>query len=705
MQPNFVSQLVDSMPEFYMLDDSLFMIGLLKFLKLQEFIDSLIPLNNDRFRFTVGECVVMMFVSATSFNSNTGLYQCTRFWKSRDVSLLIGRKAKIDDNLRFNLAFALDRLFEYGLSRFVSEVTLHCQKITGVIFSGSNHNNDEVHVDVTNFTVYTRNNPRQKGEKEGDDEPDVISVSPITSKVNTEKGEKHENQQQVPLAKNPVDFVKSYHAITDNLPLQNQPEPAVCDFGPAKNGRVDKLQLAYVAGIDNTGNMICGKTLDGNYPDSKSFPQIFAYLGQLSSEFFDNIKLIVSDAAGSSWNGFNSINGLKNAKGEPIELLSRLNHSNSVAQEAKEMFKAKSFQDKEHFSSSSDDVTESHTNTLDVYEGCVFQGLQLCNSQNSQEKIDLRVAVLRNSNLKQQKVNTYQRRANKQKQTIEKALSHYKTKCEADMNLKLDELRKKNTLCIIQAVEFEFSEKYSARGNPKLTKAKKVITEVKVKSFEVVINNILIEEKAESECHFVLAVNETGRDWTAQQMLDAYHRNTNIENLWKVSKNNAYNVTHLFLKIEERRDALITLIMLSSSLCFIMQNYMRKVMREQNLSILSPCGEKLDQPTYKKACEFINSYDAHLVYAHRSGSYIQPATGVRCEMLVTDSRVPTSKKKRRLLPAEAFNDPIFFVRQLFNALGKEWSDMLPIRLTDYNDSRHKSLDPPDEITIRDKSSP
>ena len=101
--------------------------GIVREIGIVEYIDSVIPPDPQE-TITTGECVLAFIINALSFLGKP-IYLFPLFFKELDLELLLGKKNINAEELNsFKLSRALDKLYNYGLSKLFTELSIICCK-------------------------------------------------------------------------------------------------------------------------------------------------------------------------------------------------------------------------------------------------------------------------------------------------------------------------------------------------------------------------------------------------------------------------------------------------------------------------------------------------------------------------------------------------------------------------------------------------
>ena len=121
--------------------------GVIKKIKLIERIDKILPIAKEKgAKVTMGERVSAMILNALGFMDNR-LYMFTEFLSNKPIQRLLGSHLSAQDFTDDSLGRCLDQIYEYGTTRFVSDITFQ-------IASQLNLLGKTIHVDSTSLSVY-----------------------------------------------------------------------------------------------------------------------------------------------------------------------------------------------------------------------------------------------------------------------------------------------------------------------------------------------------------------------------------------------------------------------------------------------------------------------------------------------------------------------------------------------------------------------
>ena len=217
---------------------------------------------------------------------------------------------------------------------------------------------------------------------------------------------------------------------------------------------------------------------------------------------------------------------------------------------------------------------------------------------------NIKLLLIDNRNLKEQKTATVQRRAQKEYERLTQKLKKLYTdacQCRKDAEKAVEKLLKSCKLCSLSAVEYEDVYKHTSCGRPrKGDTLPTVLACVKVTG-KVTINESAVQEAIAQETLYLIATNDSKRKWTPAELLGTYKRQSVIERHWHLLKDPTLFLNALYLKTPHRITALLWVMSTALLVYSCLEYRVRQVMAEQQLTIPDPEHKKgQNQPTLKR---------------------------------------------------------------------------------------------------------
>lgn len=98
--------------------------GIVRELRIVEYIDSVITPDPQEV-ITTGECVLALLLNALGFVGEP-LYMMPHYFKNLDLNVLLGKNISAEELNTFKLSRALDKLYNYGLTKLFNEISILC---------------------------------------------------------------------------------------------------------------------------------------------------------------------------------------------------------------------------------------------------------------------------------------------------------------------------------------------------------------------------------------------------------------------------------------------------------------------------------------------------------------------------------------------------------------------------------------------------
>lgn len=115
---------------------------------------------------------------------------------------------------------------------------------------------------------------------------------------------------------------------------------------------------------------------------------------------------------------------------------------------------------------------------------------------------------------------------------------------------------------------------------------------------------------------YVIVTTDTERNWTMAELLGVYKRQSVIERSWRVCKDPRFFVDSIYLKKPSRIDALLWLMSLALLVYSALEYYLRRTMREHQLSIKNLEGKgRNERPTLMRFFQYVFNNNLSIVGA------------------------------------------------------------------------------------------
>lgn len=228
-----------------------------------------------------------------------------------------------------------------------------------------------------------------------------------------------------------------------------------------------------------------------------------------------------------------------------------------------------------------------------------------------------RLLVL-NGALREKKTRTISRKAQNELERLTKGFEKLESnpcKCLGDAQKAVAELTKKVKFCTVDNISYEDVFK-NTRGRPKKDGEKEeVLATVKVHA-AVSINKETVDKAIAQEMMYVILTTDTERNWTMAELLGGYKRQSVIERSWRVCKDPRFFVDSIYLKKPSRIDALLRLMSLAILVYSALEYYLRRTMREHQLSIKNLEGKgRNERPTLMRFFQYVFNNNLSIVGA------------------------------------------------------------------------------------------
>ena len=371
-------------------------------------------------------------------------------------------------------------------------------------------------------------------------------------------------------------------------------------MGHSRDHRPDLPQVISLMISDGGSKLpLYQRAVSGNTHDNKSFWETLAQAWPLIIEQFKELKYLVGDSA-----LFSEENFIK-AHENNIKIVTRVPDGTNLA---KECF-AKALND-------AGAMTDINPEAPDGVKGMWCEDAAIGGQS-------IKLLLIDNRNLKEQKTATVQRRAQKEYERLTQKLKKLYTdpcQCRKDAEKAVEKLLKSCKLCSLSAVEYEEVYKHTSRGRPrKGDTSPTVLACVKVTG-KVTINESAVQEAIAQETLYLLATNDTKRKWTPAELLGTYKRQSVIERHWRLLKDPTLFLNALYLKTPHRITALLWVMSIALLVYSCLEYRVRQVMAEQQLTIPDPEHKKeQNQPTLKRLFKYMENNNLSLNYVALTG--------------------------------------------------------------------------------------
>ena len=197
---------------------------------------------------------------------------------------------------------------------------------------------------------------------------------------------------------------------------------------------------------------------------------------------------------------------------------------------------------------------------------------------------------------------TIDRRADKELKSFEaelKKLERKKFSCSPDARKALQEIEKKHSRYSVLNGEPEIiEEKHFSKPGRRKKDAEPDSIVYRIKA-EAKLNNEAVErEKKEAGC-FVIATNDTQRNWTMEELLDGYKSQQRVERGFRFLKDPEFFADSIFLKTPERIEALL-MVMVTTLFVYSATEYLlRKNLKEKKMTVSHQTGKPISNPTMR----------------------------------------------------------------------------------------------------------
>jgi transposase len=209
--------------------------------------------------------------------------------------------------------------------------------------------------------------------------------------------------------------------------------------------------------------------------------------------------------------------------------------------------------------------------------------------------------VLFHSAEQQKRVNaTFRTRLERQLKKDKTALKKICSKgfaCEPDARAVIDRWFRKNSHYRIDTLTItpEHRRQSGKRGRPTKNEVCDVIY---IPACEFSLDEDWVQMEQERAGRFILACNDTGID--PESMLEYYKEQSAIERGFRFIKDKRFHVSEVYLKNENRIAALSMLMVLCLLIYSVAEWWFRKILKEQNATVMNPRKKPTSQPSMKR---------------------------------------------------------------------------------------------------------
>ena len=305
--------------------------------------------------------------------------------------------------------------------------------------------------------------------------------------------------------------------------------------GHSRDHRPDLQQVISLMISDGSSKLpLYQREISGNTHDNKSFWETLTQAWSLIIEQFKDLKYLVGDSA--LYSEENIINSQENN----IKIVTRVPDCTNLA--------------KECFAEALNEAGAMADIEPEAPDGvkCMWCEDAVVGGQT------IKLLLIVNRNLKEQKTAAVQRRAQKEYEKLTQKLKKLYTdlcQCSKDAEKAVEELLKSCKLCVLSGIEYEEVYKHIARGRPRKGEPAPTV-------FACVKGNVMINENAEKaaiaqETLYLIAANDTKQEWKPAELLSTYKRQSVIERYWRPFKDPTLFLDALYLKTPHRITALL----------------------------------------------------------------------------------------------------------------------------------------------------
>ena len=370
--------------------------------------------------------------------------------------------------------------------------------------------------------------------------------------------------------------------------------------GYSRDHRPDLPQVISLMISDGGSKLpLYQRAVSGNTHDNKSFWETLTQAWPLIIEQFKDLKYLVGDSALYSEENF--IKAYENN----IKIVTRVPDGTNLAK--------KCFAQALNAAGAMTDINPEAPDGVK----CMWCEDAVVGGQN------IRLLLIDNRNLKEQKTAAVQRRAQKEYEKLTQKLKKLSTdpcQCRKDAEKAVEKLLKSCKLCVLSGIGYEEVYKHTSRGRPRKGEpAPTVLACVKVTG-KVMINENAVKATIAQETLYLIATNDTKREWTPAELLGTYKRQSVIERHWRLLKDPTLFLDALYLKTPHRITALLWVMSTALLVYSCLEYRVRGVMASKQLTIPDPEHKKeQNQPTLKRLFKYMENNNLSLNYVALTG--------------------------------------------------------------------------------------
>lgn len=389
--------------------------------------------------------------------------------------------------------------------------------------------------------------------------------------------------------------------------------------GYSKDKRFDLGQVVISGFTSDTGVPLHFDVHNGNASDKLTFASLAHQVLPKIKELCTGLKYLVCDSAGATKECFENTCLAKEPDGTHI--VSRLSDNFSLARNL--IFNT---------SPSSMELADPENPETSIRTKTVRDVLW--------NNVRVKAILVFNPSLKSTKKRTFNDRAEKEMQDLQKAVK--KTfACPADAVKHLNELRQKSKLCDVTLVPakqqkdspFSVASRKNSKNTPEVDP---LLNEyefdeklLEKKSYRVnttiSICQDAVDWHVEKGCMYVLTTTDTESDRTAIEFVEIYKNNIKVETFWKKFKDCRLNLDSVFLRKRSRIKALLCLASFNVFASTCIENKVRmmvdkKILKIPKFYVTEPSKSNLvnERPEWSTISRIFNHDNVH-VQVHDRG--------------------------------------------------------------------------------------
>jgi transposase len=359
------------------------------------------------------------------------------------------------------------------------------------------------------------------------------------------------------------------HVDTTNFSVHGDyPDPGEgtieITYGHAKDKRTDLKRFSFALAIDNGGVPLYFEALSGNENDKKVIPAIVEKLrDNLRSE---EKTYYISDSAFYSSKSIEKL-------GKQTLWITRVPNT----------------------------IDEANSLLNHDFEWTEMEDKRYSYAMHSSEYGEMKQvwAVIQSSEMKKRQENTFKRNLPDKLETARislKKLGVREYACKEDALKAVEAWNKKQEYC--RAVDINFEEvkkrKDGKRGRPK--KGEELETKYRIKG-KIEEDSEKIEKKKEKFGKFIIASNDL--ELNAEQLLSYYKKQSKVERGFRFLKDPYFMLDEVYFKKTSRVQALAMIMTLCLFVYSMVENKIRKLLKEQNKEVYYPNKQRMKNPTLK----------------------------------------------------------------------------------------------------------